>query len=246
LRIISGRATMRTLYILSAIAGLLLFSSCHKDKIEDKEDIWTWLAKVKDSCSYTIDGKAYTSVGKDGGGWGNFGMNLDTSNGQWKWAPDSLLYLTSFQFSSINNTGDKGSFELTFTKKYAKNQLVSSPYTAMLAPATDMDLYQLGLHKFAVEFERFNNDEGVVLAVDNQGGTFGEPLYSWSVAPVPYPTTITPQSHNNSVFEIVKVQPLPYGHAGHIIEARFSASVFNNKEQPKRVENGYVRFYTNG
>ena len=97
------------------------------------------------------------------------------------------------------------------------------------------------LHKFAVEFERFNNDEGVVLTMDKWTGSSFERLSTSSKTPVSWPTTIGPQSHNNSEFEIVKVQQVPYGYRGHIIEARFSANVFDRQEQAKRVE-GYVRF----
>ena len=89
---------MKTLSLLFTIAAVLLFSSCGKNPIElepkPKEDIFTWLAKVKDSCSYTIDGKVYICESLASTGWGNRGTNLDTSNGQWKWHPDSLLYNT--------------------------------------------------------------------------------------------------------------------------------------------------------
>ena len=237
--------TMKTLYLLSTIAAVLLFSSCQKNNVElepkPKEDIYTWLASVKDSCSYAIDGKIYTCEGIGGKGWGNYGMNLDTSNGQWKWHPDSLLYSTEVRFYSFkDNISDNAYFQLRFTKKYGKNQLAPKIGT-MLAPATDIDLYGMGPHKFAVEFERFNNDEGVVLTMDKWTGSSFERLSTNSNASVSWPTTINPQSHNDSEFEIVKVQPLPYGYDGYIIEARFSANVFDKQEQGKRVE-GYVRF----
>jgi len=234
--------TMKKLSLLSTIAAVLLFSSCQKNNIEPepkpKEDIFTWLAKVKDSCSYTIDGKVYTCDHIGGTGWANRGTNLDTSNGQWKWHPDSLLYSTEFRFYS-SSISDHAYFELQFAKKYGKNQLAPKIGT-MLAPPTNMDLYGMGLHKFAVEFERFNNDEGVVLTMDKLTGSSIERLSTISNYPVPMPTTIGPQSHNDSEFEIVKVQPLPYGYDGYIIEAWFSANVFDKQEQAKRVE-GYVR-----
>ena len=237
--------TMRTLSLLSTIAAVLFFSSCQKPRFESepkpKEDIFTWLATVKDSCSYTIDGKVYICDHLGGTGWANRGTNLDTSNGEWKWHPDSLLYSTKFEFFSIkDNRSDNGNFHLEFTKKYGKNQLAPKIGT-MLAPATDTVLYAKGLHKFAVEFDRFNNDEGVVLTMHNWTGSSFETLSTNSQAPVSWPTTISPRSHNNSEFEIVKVQPLPYNYRGHIIEARFSASVFDKQEQAKRVD-GYVRF----
>ena len=142
--------------------------------------------------------------------------------------------------SVLFNTSDHAYFRLVFTKKYGKNQLAPKIGT-MLAPATDMDLYGMGLHKFAVEFDRFNNDEGVVLTMDKLTGSSIERFSTNSNTPVSWPTTIGPQSHDNSEFEIVKVQPLPYGYDGYIIEARFSANVFDKQEQAKRVE-GYVRF----
>src|SRR4051812_277833 len=105
---------MRALSILSIASVVLVFASCHKNKIEQQQDILAWLNTVKDSSSYTIDGKNYICDHLGSTGWGNQGMNLDTSHGHWKWDPDSVLYSTAFRFYAQSYIITPGYLELVF------------------------------------------------------------------------------------------------------------------------------------
>ena len=229
---------MRHYIILSSF--IFCFISCKKNINESTTDPQTNLGNITDSCSYTIDGMQFICDGPSTDGRGNAGANLDTTNNRWKWDTDSIQYRVMYGLERISNTPapNDGRLIIYFVKKYGKNQLVN-PIGGIMAPVTDTPLYLKGLQNYAIDFNRFNSQDGIALQVTNRTGTSSEILFTYIDASPFSSTTLNNDCQQNSQFEIIKVYTSPSG--GRIIEAKFTANLFDKYERLKRLENGYLR-----
>lgn len=228
---------MKFLSSLSAIIITLSFVSCTKEttRLEEPEENWM---KLKDSCSYTIDGKRYTCDLFGSFMRGRSAANLDTVT--LKWDADTSLYYVGFSILKLDD-GDKkdgGSLNVTFIKKYGNNQLTKTWPIGILGPVSEKELYAKGEYNYAVDYKKFNYQSGVAMRVVARADGLVESLFTYMDAPA---ITPGPHSQNNSKFEITQVLPHPKG--GHLLEAKFTATVFNNLGQAKRLEDGYFRVH---
>ena len=96
------------------------------------------------------------------------------------------------------------------------------------------------MHNYAIDFDGFNSQDGVVLQVTNRTGTSSQILFTYIDAS-PFSSTLNNDCQENSQFEILNVYTLLNGE--HIIEAKFTANLFNKSEEVKRLENGYLRVH---
>ena len=98
-----------------------------------------------------------------------------------------------------------------------------------------------------MDFDRFNSQNGVVLELAGPvNGSSGIHLMStYSSQAVHWPTTINNDSQKDSKFEITNIYFIPAYNGWwncHLLEAKFSASVFDGSENPHLVE-GYLRIH---
>ena len=226
------------------------FISCKRDYKEtiiqpQQKDI----TKITDSISYTLNGVTYACNTISGEGGGNAGTHLDTSNGGWKWNTDTLLYWRTYDYGASGSFtgGNAGWLNIKFVKKFAKAQL-TGPFIGILTPVSDTLLYYpKGEYPYAVDFERFNSQNGIVLELLGtvSGSNATERMSTNSEKSARWPTTITNESQKDSKFEIINVAYVP-AYKGwwncHLIEAKFSANVFDRNETPHHVD-GYIRIH---
>ena len=238
---------MKTRVFLVTSVLLTGFLSCEKPDIPLLLPVD--VTKLTDSSSYTLDGIPYICDKIYSTGGGNYGANLDTTNGGWKWDPDTLLYSRSY---SIRSTGVYGyiggDLTITLAKKFAKSQLIRN-MGGIKGPVSDTMLYYpKGEQKYAVDFGGFNRCNGVALDIPTDIGSvggFGSILKTYSDE-VYIPTTINADSQKGSKFEITNVYFLPANGStleSHILEAKFSAVLFDRNEEPHRLEKGYLRIH---
>ena len=208
------------------------------------------VTKLTDSCSYTLDGIPYMCDKIYSNGGGNYGANLDTTGG-WKWDADTILYGRSYSIRSTGVYGVGGDLTIGFVKKFAKSELTRN-VNFIKAPVSDTLLYYpKGEQKYAVDFEGFNRHNGVVLEIPTHiGSILGAPLPNLrtNTDKVYIPTAINADSQRGSKFEITNVYFFPANGVWldhHILEAKFSAIVFDIYENPHRLENGYIRIHVN-
>lgn len=235
---------MKTILFFATTILLVGILSCKKDNTETTSQTSgqqvDLTEKLTDSCSYTLDGITYICDALTGEGGGNAGANLDTLHGGWKWDADTLQYRKSYSYgvTSSFTGGNGGRLTIHFAKKFAKAQLNRMVGPGILGPVSDTLLYYpKGEYPYAVDFDRFNSQNGVVLVLNGMSTYSGQMVH--------LPTTITTASQKDSKFEITNISFVP-AYQGwwncHLIEATFSANVFDNSEKPHHVE-GYLRIH---
>jgi hypothetical protein len=244
---------MKTRFFLASSVLLIGFLSCKKtDMIQlplTVPDTPVDVTKLTDSCFYTLDGIPYICDYFYSRRFANRGANLDT-NGGWKWDPDTLLYSRSYSIRSSGVYGyNGGDLTITFAKKFAKSQLTRNVGFNIMGPRSDSMLYYpKGEQKYAVDFDGFNRYNGVALDIPTDIGSVGgfrSVLRTYSEQ-VYIPTNINTNSQKDSKFVITNVYFFPPNGSwleSHILEAKFSAIVFDRWEMPHRLENGYIRIH---
>lgn len=248
---------MKTRFFLVSTVLLLVFVSCNKtDMMQLPLPVPVVPApvdvtKLTDSCFYTLDGIPYIcdKTYRDGGSIR--GANLDTTNGGWKWDPDTLMYSRDYSMRSTGVYGyNGGDLTVTFAKKFAKSQLTGNR-GGIKSPVSDSLLYYpKGEQKYAVDFGGFNRYNGVVLDIPTDIGSLGgfrSVLTTYSDH-VYIPTIINADSQKGSKFVITNVYVFPSNGGNldtYIVEAKFNAIVFDRWEMPHRLENGYIRIHVN-
>jgi hypothetical protein len=243
---------MKTSGIITAIFLISFFFSCNKRKIEVIKQSQVDVSKLTDSCSYTLDSITYTCNVLTAEGGGNAGANLDTLNGGWKWDADTLQYRKSYSYgvSQSFTGGNGGRLTIHFAKKFAKTQLTRTVAPGIFGPVSDTLLYYpKGEYPYAVDFDRFNSQNGIVLElVSKVNGVNGTQILSTnSEQSARLPTAVTNDSQKDSKFEITSVSFVP-AYQGwwncHLLEAKFSANVFDGSEKSHHVV-GYIRIHVN-
>jgi hypothetical protein len=173
----------------------------------------------------------------------NAGVNLDTSNGGWKYDPDTLQYSRFYAIgtSPDGNVEHGGNLKIRLVQKFAKNELTRN-FLGIEAPVSDTILYYpKGNHPYAVDFSRFNTQNGVALEAFVETANGRTWMSTYSDLPVLLPTAITNDSQKDSKFEVINVYNVPGN--GHVLEAKFSANFFDKDEKVQKLENGYIRIH---
>jgi hypothetical protein len=242
---------MKTKLFFATAFLLVGVISCKKDNTETTQTPGQTvdIAKLTDSISYTLDGVTYTCNVLTGEGGGNAGANLDTANGGWKWDVDTVQYRKNYTYSVSSSfmNGNGGSMTIHFIKKFPKAQLTRTVAPGIFGPVSDTLLYTpKGNHSYAVDFERFNTQNGIVLELGtSNGGDFVQIMRTYSVQSPRSPTTITNDSQKDSKFQITNIYSIP-AYQGwwdcHLLEAKFSCYVYDKNEKPHLV-NGYIRIH---
>lgn len=120
-----------------------------------------------------------------------------------------------------------------FAKKYrnyAENGTLST-----FVPQNELDVFGVGKYPYAVDLEKENTQNGIVIEILSNKQflkTNGPDLFG-------VPTLINKDAQKGSTFEVTKLTNIESD--VYLLEAKFSATLFDHEEKPKKVENGYLR-----
>lgn len=226
---------MKFKHLLGIAIALIFFAACKKEDpvneptTTEKEDP---LEYAKDSISYSIDGKTYsTAKFSSTAGAGNYQPNSKVDSivkGAYYISgnKDSVLY--SKRFAIYN---DDRIVNVTFIKTYSKNVMRQ---VLILVPNDVYDLFKVGSRNYALDFERDNKQNGIALSIYDKGTykTFGSDSFR-------NPPTLSPDAQKDSKFEVTSFRKLKSG--TYVLEAKFNATVFNSENHSKKLDNGYLR-----
>jgi hypothetical protein len=229
---------MKKLNLIYALLFLWAFTACKKDAGQQTSPTKPIvIAAVRDSVSYTIDGKTYTAGGisinnlSSGGEDANRKLVYPDSTKKNEYAlvgnQDSILY---FQKNTIFS--NSANINVFFLKKYIKQK--QGLY--WMPGLTDiLKLFTVGKHPLAEDFEWENSQNGIAIDVtaNNKG-------YSSYNAYNGLNTVVVPSGfQKNSTFEIISFTEATDG--GYNLEAKFTSVVFDASGQQKKLDNGYLR-----
>ena len=228
-------------FFLSTFLFAVCFLSCKKENAKivgqnPAPQIDT--AKLTDSCFFSIDGTAsvFNSIVENGKG--NAAAKLDTSTKQYD--KDTIQYYISCKL--INSFSNSGELKIIFVKNFHKNQLPKDVGFGIMGPVSDTALYYpLGQHPYAVDYEGFNNQSGIVLNVFSPLVNPIDHLITYMYRSPYLGSTLNNNCQSDSKFEVTYVYKMPNG--GYVLEARFTANLFDRYEKVKRLENGYLRMH---
>ncbi len=226
---------MKIQNLLGVAIALVFFSACKKEQqlIEqpiaiEKDDPMEY---AHDSVSYSIDGITY-NVSK-------FSSYSGSSNSQPYSKVDSIVNYNHYYISGIKDSvlysrkygiyNDQHNVGVIFIKTYHKASMLQS---LILRPINVLDLFNVGTRNYALDFGRDNIQNGVALNFSDGFKTYGSDSFST-------PPQLSLDAQKHSKFEITSLKQLKSG--TYILEAKFNAMVFNQKNESKRLENGYLR-----
>ncbi|MCX2451424.1 hypothetical protein OQX61_09085 [Pedobacter sp. PLR] len=235
---------------------LVIFASCKKESAEldtevkpepkpEIEDASAW-GRV----SFMVDGKLFTNYNEAdksisySKGTGNSGANLKETTKDKKWTvmsngkywaghPDSLQYSKYFE-TSMGQSG--ASIKVSFIKKYAKREMDSG--ISIYYAKSDFDLYKNTSPKFALDFERENDQEGVAIEISLPNSVT---LTSYSPIILGKKSSLTAESHSNSTFKILKAERIK-GTKTIELELSFEGDLFDKNEKPVKVTRCSAKF----
>ncbi|TCD12566.1 hypothetical protein EZ449_00525 [Pedobacter frigidisoli] len=187
---------------------------------------------IRDSVAYVMDGKLNTAS-KYSSGWKvsnvqpnskvdsivNYAYYISGDK-------DSVMYSKTYSFYKNSNKID-----FIFIKKYNKKVMTSG---FLYEPSDIRDFYAVGMRNYALDYERNNSQNGIAINVNNEGAykTYGSDSFR-------IPPTLSADAQQNSKFEIISVKKTKTGL--YILEARFNAKVYDDKNGSKRIDNGYLK-----
>lgn len=241
---------MKKTLLLLPLLVVLLATACKKDEVfvEPEIPVVKEHGFLTDSISFTLEGKRYTnelaepqSLFPRGASNRGTNMRLSTVEGDWYlssggkyWvgAPDSVQY-GSFSTTRLNQ--DAGEIEVEFVKNLRRSNLLY--IGAFYYPRFENNYYTAGDYKYALDFGREGKDEGVAIRLSLS--TLGK-LTSYSPNYLFQESKLTAESQLNSTFKVLKVEEIK-GTDYVIIEARFEVNLFDEKENPVKITEGYFR-----
>ncbi|EOR94238.1 hypothetical protein ADIARSV_2589 [Arcticibacter svalbardensis MN12-7] len=200
---------------------------------------------AKDSISFSINGINYSFNNTNLIGIGNSQINIKAFNDAipgrdyayktagklWYGNPDSTMYSSIFGMrSSINQ---EAILKIYFNKKYKTTELVES--IQQMIPKNQSDIFKPGIQSFAIDFEKENTREGVVLSLYTQGISLSSTKPGFSI----YLQSHKMDIQDNSSFEFLKVEHIKDDK--YLLEAVFSMNLFDQDEKLYRVEKGFMR-----
>ncbi|MDR2273096.1 MAG: hypothetical protein LBF27_19455 [Sphingobacterium sp.] len=232
-----------------------LFISCKKDTIEFANKETANLEIEKDSISFKLNGREYSSnyvTGKTQGSkhidikpYGKKRPNQEAAyEGENIWfygATDSLMIEQTVSLGS-----DGHHFTVGFLKKYNLFELNEAP---SYFPRNGFS-YNLGKQNFATDFGRENTKDGVYMKISTGN-------LKTLTSHVPRTWNVNVNNHNdiqwgnnmpdnniqaNSKFSIVKLEKVRGEY--YLVEARFELNVYSEDSKLYRVTDGFIRFYS--
>lgn len=226
---------MKSTSILGIVIALFFFAACKKDNPVIKKE--NPLELLKDSASYSIDGKAYRAIGIEKNWTYTTQSNLKITSGvnfnyQLEGDKDSLLFVREYSIrASYTNIA------ISFLKIYNKHEteLTNENNGGYLNyPKNKTDIFSPGLYKYSTEFFRSNSTSGIAFTLINQQGVFK----SYSQPDLGKPASVTQIDQNGSKFEIISLQKRK---SDYLLEAKFKLNVFDENKKQLKIENGYLR-----
>ncbi|MCC8424714.1 hypothetical protein [Mucilaginibacter sp. UR6-11] len=232
---------MKNLNLIYAVLLLLAFASCKKEanpQISSTQPQVPVIAPIRDSVSYTIDGKTYSAGGmslnniSSGGEDANRKLVFTNDNNIPGYSlvgkPDSVMY---FQKNAIYS--NSANINVFFLKKCAR-QKQGLPWMPGLTDV--LKLFTVGKHPLAEDFEWQNSQNGIAIDVTTNNKEYS----SYNAYNGVNTVIIPPGFQNNSTFEILSFTTTSNG-GGYNLEAKFTAVVFGADGQQKQLTNGYLR-----
>jgi hypothetical protein len=225
-------------YFLTIILICVLMS-CKKTDLKPIAE-----QKITDSISFSMDRTSYTFNQTNLVGIVNRQINIkpfseaiagrdyayETAGKFWYGTPDSTMYAA--QFGLISDT-NPGSLEITFNKKYRTSDLTKS--LIVKAPKDQSEIFKPGKLPFAIDYDKENTREGVVMEFYVKGRSLTTKKPGFSI----YIQSHRMDVQDDSSFEILKVDHI--GGDQYLMEARFTLNLFDAEENLYRVENGFLR-----
>jgi hypothetical protein len=224
---------MKFKHLLGIAIALFFFAACKKDNpiIEpptiEKEDP---LEYAHDSISYSIDGiiyklSKYSSLSGASNRQPYSKVDSIVDNGYYiSGIKDSVLYSRIYGIYD-----DEQKVNIIFIKTYNKASMLQS---IILRPKDVMDLFTVGTRNYALDYGRDNIQNGVAISISGGFKTYGSESFRT-------PPQLSSDAQKNSKFEITSLKKLKSGTS--ILEAKFNATVYNEKNLTKKLENGYLR-----
>lgn len=229
---------MKNKHLLGAAIALLFFAACKKDdQIGEPIEKPDPIESLKDSASYTIDGKAYNSIGIEKGGTFTTQSNLKITSGvnfnyELAGDKDSLLFVREFNIrASYTNIA------ISFIKIYHKNETENTSENNggyLNYPKNKIDIFSPGVYKYSTDFYRSNSTSGIAFTVIKQQGVYK----SYGQTDLGKPASIVPDDQNGSRFEIISLKKRK---SGYLLEVKFNVNVFDENKKQLKIENGYLR-----
>ncbi len=224
--------------------AIVMMCSCSKTIIDPAPplvDSLELFRNLTDSFSYTIDGQRFDGTSSYGFGKKNAGANLDTVNRSWRWSIDTTQYSINYALGNLGNVSN-GYIKINLIKNFKNIDLAYRilPFVKWPTSAAEIQMYALGKHPFAIDFDRHNYQDGIALSVRGPNATS---WISYIGASAQSTTSIPYNSQANSVFEVTRLQKLSTNEYDYLVEARFSANIFGAGEAIKKLENGYLRIH---
>jgi hypothetical protein len=223
---------MKNKHLLGIAIALLFFAACKKDNpiteppVIEKEDP---LEYAKDSISYSIDGIShkfsesssfYSAVNSQP----YSKVDSIVNNAYYiSGIKDSVLYSRKYGFYN-----DRQYVDVIFIKTYNRASMLQS---VILRPKDMMDLFTVGSRNYALDYERDNIQNGVGINISGGFKTYDSNSFRTPL--------LSADTQKNSKFEITSLKKLKSG--TYILEAKFNAMVYDEKNVSKKLENGYLR-----
>ena len=107
----------------------------------------------------------------------------------------------------------------------------------VLMPKNVIDLFTAGSRHYAIDYGRDNIQNGIALSISDGFKTYGSDSFRTS-------PQLSPDAQKYSKFEITSLRKLKSG--TYILEAKFDVLVFNEKNESKKLQNGYLRLVISG
>ena len=239
-------------YSLFFITAALCFSCKKNADIAPEIPAISVKPPITDSASFSINGKTYiaTSTSSIDLGYSNQGVNvkLDSivkgNNYYYSGAAkDSVLFSHGIGFYNDSTSAGDDIFNISITviKKYAKKQLGMG--FGILQPKTLPDLLNLyapGNYPYAFDFNRENEHDGIAVSIKRVvNGSVYTDLTSYSQLWMRYPTVVNQAAQAGSSFQITNLVKTDDGK--YYITAKFSTTLFDSKDTPVKISNGYLR-----
>lgn len=223
--------------------ALAFFCACKKDNptIEPPIEKTNLLSLISDSAAYIIDGKLITVNKVNSFGGFNLQPNskIDSIVNHSKYISgdkDSIMFGQRYDIHDLDYHND---ISVVFAKKFNKKNMNSNNSIWSNTPKNYLDMFYIGNYPYAVDLYNENTQDGVAIFVHNENQSYktsGPDFFGQA-------TTIKKDVQKNSKFEVIKLTKLKTG--SYMLEAKFSATIFDREEKPKKIENGYLRLKLN-
>ncbi|ERJ60631.1 hypothetical protein [Sphingobacterium paucimobilis] len=233
---------------------LLIFSislvSCEKeDENVLEQELEQDNLHSRDSISFILDDKRYSSIKLDGFGFANKQTNIKpysnvlknreaayiTGGYWWYGEKDSLLFEHTFSFEAP----ELSNISFATSQKFAIEDLTQT--SNLLIPMIDDTTFHVGAKPFAIDRDLENTTYGVSIEVSPL-----QPVKRLSTSlpgsSIILRSKIDKDLQDDSYFQIISIDSLQDNALR--IEARFEANIYDDRGTAYRLKDGFVRFKT--